>query len=78
MKRLTYICLLSFALFSCNNAEEKGSSTPIDTTNLQGTAPATYGADDPATQEAPVYEGNMDTSLKANTASSEDSAKKRK
>jgi hypothetical protein len=67
--------IVSFATASCGNTEE-GSSTPIDSTNLHGTAPATYGDD---TSNHPVYEGNMDTTdrLPANTASSEDSAKGR-
>jgi hypothetical protein len=78
MKRLTYLAitslLVSCSIISCNNTED-GSSTPIDSTNLHGTAPATYNEDDPANPDHPVYEGSTDTTLKANTISSEDSAK---
>lgn len=72
---LIFAALVSTTSLSCGNSEE-GSSTPVDSTNMYGTAPATYGDD---TSNYPVYEGNMDTSdrLPANTASGEDSAKGR-
>jgi hypothetical protein len=74
LKQLAFCLFLGFAATSCNNTGE-GSSTPIDSTNLEGTAPATYGPGDPANPDYPVNEGSMDTTLKANTMSSEDSAK---
>lgn len=72
---LSLIAALTFS--SCgdsNNPENAGESTPIDSTNLHGTAPATYGPENPATTGEVPHDG-YDTSLRANTASSEDSAK---
>ena len=59
-------CLL---LASCNgNGNNMGSSTPIDSTNVNGTAPATYGANNPANdQRADSNRTNTnDTGTKAN------------
>ena len=70
MKLSTLVPFCSFALFaiSCDNPEvHNGSSTPIDSTNIHGTAPATYGADDPNAPEHPRYEGRFDSGRRANT-----------
>lgn len=41
--------ILPLFLLSCNDqGGQRAESTPIDSTNLHGTAPATYGGDDPA------------------------------
>ncbi len=64
---------LAFALSStilftaCNaqNGNNTGNSTPIDSTNVNGTAPATYGGDNPANDTLP--KNNVgDTGTKAN------------
>lgn len=41
--------LISVMAISCADQGDKtGKSTPIDSTNVNGTAPVTYGGDDPA------------------------------
>lgn len=65
---LIAIALSSSILFaSCNasNGNNTGNSTPIDSTNLNGTAPAVYGPDNPANDTLP--KNNVgDTGTKAN------------
>ena len=66
------------ALVSCgNNPDNTAGSTPIDSTNISGEAPAQFGPHDPANPTPPVYEGSTDSGLRANTASKEDSMKNR-
>ena len=82
MRNLKYsILALAFIIgaASCgsDNPENNASSTPIDSTNLYGTAPATYGADDPASPESQKYQRNTERGNHANTNSSEDTAKGR-
>ena len=77
MKTIQYLLLaafLSVAVCSCVDDAEQGSSTPIDSTNLNGTAPTEYKASNVANDTAyPRYQGRYDTGLRANTASTEDS-----
>ena len=74
MKLRLFLPIIAILAWSCNDPEtHNGSSTPIDSTNLEGTAPATYGADDPADPDAPRYDGRFDTSIRANTSSEADS-----
>ena len=48
------IIALSLFMASCaDQGEERGKSTQIDSTNIHGTAPATYGGDDPADDQKP-------------------------
>ncbi len=50
-KLINCFIALTLPLFmaSCmDQGEQRAESTPIDSTNLHGTAPATYGGDDPA------------------------------
>lgn len=57
----------SIAAISCGNrGEDKGASTPIDSTVEHGTAPATYGGDNPANDQDTTYQNANDTSTKAN------------
>ena len=57
---------VSVLVTSCgNDAANKVSSTPIDSTNVNGTAPATYGASNPANDTASKVNAN-DTGTKAN------------
>ncbi|MBN9482032.1 MAG: hypothetical protein BGO70_15790 [Bacteroidetes bacterium 43-93] len=81
MKKTAIICLfpLAIAFASCGNSTKDNvpGSTPIDSTNLNGTAPATYDAQDPAMPDSPRSQGANESGLRANTASSEDSAKMR-
>lgn len=80
MKRITAYAmgLALFALASCGTSPENtGSSTPIDSTNINGDAPATYGAADPANPDSSRAQGANDTGLRANTAGSQDSAQGR-
>lgn len=77
MKTIQYLLIGAMITASaCNGTAEQGSSTPIDSTNLHGTAPATY-SDAPNDTMYPKYEGQGDDGLRANTASSEDSAEGR-
>ncbi|MDR3681709.1 MAG: hypothetical protein P4L41_17200 [Flavipsychrobacter sp.] len=66
---LLSIALLSTVLFtSCETrtGNNTGNSNAIDSTNLNGTAPATYGPDNPANDTLP--KNNVgDTGTKANT-----------
>ena len=57
--------LLIFAIgfASCNGSE--GHSTPIDSTNVKGTAPATYGANNPANDQDTNKTNINDTGTKA-------------
>jgi hypothetical protein len=56
-----FLAVTLFAV-SCNNdADDHGHSTPIDSTNLNGTASATYGGDNPANDQDTVYENSSDT-----------------
>lgn len=74
MKTVQYLLIAAIiSVSACNDPDGQGSSTPIDTTNIRGTAPATYG-DAPNDTTYPKYEGQEDEGLRANTASSEDSA----
>ncbi len=53
-KIVALVLILAIGLFtlSCgNDASKMGSSTPIDSTNVNGTAPATYGANNPANDQ---------------------------
>jgi len=77
MKTIPYLILAAFSIFaaSCGDLDNQGSSTPIDSTNLTGEAPAQYGPVSDTTY--PKYEGQDDEGLRANTASSEDSAQGR-
>ena len=57
-------CLL---LFSCqSNNDNRGTSTPIDSTNDQGTAPAVYGGDNPANDQDTNYQNSSDTGTRIN------------
>jgi hypothetical protein len=76
MKLRALLPLLGFAVFawSCDDADtHDGESTPIDSTNINGTAPATYGADNPDNMNSPRYEGRDDSTAAANTMSAADS-----
>ena len=48
LRNYAVLIILSILSLSCGNANDEGRSTPIDSTNVKGTAPATYGGDDPA------------------------------
>lgn len=76
MKRLLIIALTITTIFaaSCGDDSESISSTPIDSTNLHGTAPASYEADNPDAAQHPKYEGQYDTGMRAGTVSSADTA----
>ena len=57
-------CLAACALASCgghNSADDNAHSTPIDSKSLNGEAPATYGADNPANDQDTVYRNSNDT-----------------
>jgi hypothetical protein len=61
------ICLtLLFAACNAQSGNNTGNSNSIDSTNLKGTAPASYGGDNPANDTLP--KNNVgDTGTKANT-----------
>ncbi|MES2702071.1 MAG: hypothetical protein V4649_05500 [Bacteroidota bacterium] len=67
--RFAIVAIAICALSSCSNTGgDHGSSTPIDSTNVNGTAPATYGGNNPANdQNADSNRSNVnDTGTKAN------------
>ena len=71
MKILTLvIAVLSvgFLATSCvsNHGSKNGSETPIDSTDVHGTAPAQYGGENPATDTGKVV-NYKDTGTTANT-----------
>lgn len=73
MRKLAFTiltCTLLLGITSCG-ADQQASSTPIDSTNLNGTAPATYGTAQDSTY--PKYEGQDDSGRRANTTSEADS-----
>lgn len=56
------ITLFATCIFAaaCNN-NNTGHSTPIDSTNVNGTAPATYAPDNPANDQDTNYANSSDT-----------------
>jgi len=71
MKAVKYsVVALAFclSLAACGTrGENRGASTPIDSTNVKGTAPATYGGNDPANDGKDSNRTNIDdTGTKAN------------
>lgn len=64
MRLILLITILSLASCMSNEAEDQGKSTPIDSTNLNGTAPATYGGDNPANDQDTNYVNSNDTGTK--------------
>lgn len=57
-------------LFSCTDqGAETGQSTPIDSTNAHGTAPVTYGGDDPASVQDTNMTNANDTGTNAGNVS---------
>jgi len=57
------ICAVMFV--SCQGSadagDDRGTSTPIDSTNQNGTAPAVYGGDNPANDQDTTYRNSNDT-----------------
>jgi len=65
------LTVLTIALFiGCNSDADKGHSTPIDSTNLNGTAPATYSAENPANAQDTNYVNSTDTGTKVSNGDS--------
>ncbi len=62
------IIAMSVLAASCgNNPQNEGHSTPIDSSNVKGSAPATYGPNDPARDQMDSNRSNAnDTGTKAN------------
>lgn len=69
IKTLLAGAFVALALSACgsNQGEDTGASTPIDSTNMQGTAPATYGGENPANYQDTVLENSSDTGTKIST-----------
>jgi len=59
------LLVMCTAIVSCNN-NNTGHSTPIDSTNLNGTAPATYAPNNPANDQDTNKTNLNDTGTKAN------------
>lgn len=74
----TVLIVTAFMAASCaNNAQNNATSTPTDTTNINGTAPVVYGPDSPASANPNGAMNSVaDTGLRANTTSHEDSVRK--
>lgn len=52
----------ALSLSACQNrGEDNGASTPIDSTIDNGTAPATYGGENPANEMDTTYQNSNDT-----------------
>jgi hypothetical protein len=68
-KTLLAGAFLSFTLISCgsNQGEDTGASTPIDSTTMHGTAPVTYGGENPANYQDTVLANSNDTGTKVST-----------
>ena len=64
----SFIVFISLGLLAaCGpSGENTGHSTPIDSSNVKGSAPATYGADDPAQKPDSNRTNVNDTGTKAN------------
>lgn len=77
MKRTLHVlACVALLLASCGDPDDSGTSTPVDSTNQYGTAPAEYGPDDP-TKDETRYQGAEDSGLRTNTVSGQDSAEGR-
>jgi hypothetical protein len=64
---IALISVLSLGACNTNDQEKNGRSTPIDSTNVNGTAPATYGGNNPANDQKDSNRTNVnDTGTKAN------------
>jgi hypothetical protein len=78
MKTIRF-AMLVFAvaiLASCGGKPQNtGTTTPVDSTNMYGTAPVEYGAKDPAKPVNDYHGGAFDTGMKANTMNHEDSVR---
>lgn len=69
LKGIAFIAI-SLSIASCTDqGSETGRSTPIDSTNARGTAPVTYGGDDPASIQDTTMANSSDTGTKANNVS---------
>jgi hypothetical protein len=67
MKKGIFALTILFAAASCGNVNNtQGNSTPIDSTNVKGAAPATYGPDNPANDKDTNRTNVNDTGTKAN------------
>jgi len=58
------ILFTTFGLVACGGSgsgEDNASSTPIDSTNQNGTAPAVYGAENPANVQDTNFQNSSDT-----------------
>lgn len=76
LKVLIAFSILCAGFMSCtNDPDNRGSSTPIDSSNLHGAPGATYGPDNPIDPKPPVYEGQYDTGMQPNTMNHDDSVK---
>lgn len=75
MKQLLIAVLISSTLLaaSCTDDSTDAGSVPIDSTNLNGTAPASYDAQNPDGADYPRYQGRWDTGAAANTTTEADS-----
>ena len=61
------VAVILFAASCGNEGANRGASTPIDSTNVNGTAPATYGGNNPANDQKDTNKTNInDTGTKAN------------
>jgi hypothetical protein len=71
----TVLIVTAFLAASCaNNAQNNATTTPTDSTNINGTAPVTYGPDSPASSNPNGPMNSVaDTGLRANTANHDDS-----
>jgi hypothetical protein len=75
--KLAKILAVCFSIMLClsacgNNGANTGHSTPIDSSNVKGAAPATYGGNDPASEQGDTNKTNIkDTGTKASNLHNE-------
>jgi len=68
MKNLlaVFTAIMLLLSWSCNSDTRNGKETPIDSTNANGTAPATYVPNNPASDKDSVRENATDTGTHVN------------
>ena len=64
--------VLGIMAASCSN-HNTAQSTPVDTTNVNGTAPVTYAPDSPTSNPRGDMNSSADTGIRANNGAPQDS-----
>jgi hypothetical protein len=68
------LAVIALSIASCGGqSEDQASNTPIDSTTLNGTAPAEYGPNDPTDPNFGKSQGQADTGVRAGNGTVADS-----